>query len=343
MSNISNKFQKQLNKDKKMLWFQRGLLGVSGFIIGLSSAGAIYQTIATNIDQRNYPPPGKLVDVGGHRLHLHSIGKRTSLPTVVLEAGLGSFSSQWGWIQPQVAKFTQVVAYDRAGLGWSESSNQPPDAQNVAVQLHKALHDAGIPAPYILVGHSLGGIHVRMFANLYPDEVAGVVLVDTMEGVWERLPKESRQETAKFQQTVKLMPLLAQFGALRFINPYPQLQDLPQKQAAEARAFYASVKHLNAVRDELPQQLYGSASLAHISRIGNLQDKPLVVLSRTNPEDVFTQAHQKSHVQLAKLSTRGSHRLVSGADHLSLVTKQEYAFATINAIKDVIMVVQKTK
>lgn len=334
---------RKAGKSKIKSWFKRGLIGVSVLLLGLGSAGAIYQTVATKIDQYNYPPPGKLVDAGGHKLHLHVMGKRTSSPTVVLEAGLGSLSSQWGWVQPEVAKFTQVVAYDRAGLGWSENSNQPRDAKNAAQQLHTALRNAGIPGPYVLVGHSLGGVYVRVFAELYPDEVAGVVLVDTIEGVWQRLPQESIKEITQFQQIVKLMPLLAQFGVLRFVDAYPQLKDLPQQQRGEAKAFYASVKHLNAVRDELPQQLSNSASLTQVKNIGNLQDKPLVVLSRTTPSDIMTQAHQESHAELAKLSTRGSHRLIPDADHFSLVTQQKDALATIKAIQDVITIVETTK
>lgn len=115
-----------------------------------------------------------LVDAGGRRLHLNVMGEDKDGPTVILEAG--GMSSQWAWIQPEIAEFARVVSYDRAGLGWSE---QPHDARHISQQLHTALEEAGIGGPYVLVGHSMGGVYARQFAGDYPDEVAGMVLLDS--------------------------------------------------------------------------------------------------------------------------------------------------------------------
>jgi pimeloyl-ACP methyl ester carboxylesterase len=119
-----------------------------------------------------------MVDVGGHRLHINCTG--TGSPTVVIDAGLGDWSTSWGFVQPEVAKVTRVCTYDRAGMGWSEPGPLPRVASQFAKELHALLHNAKIPGPYILVGHSLGGLPVRMFTHDYPSEVAGVVLIDSM-------------------------------------------------------------------------------------------------------------------------------------------------------------------
>jgi pimeloyl-ACP methyl ester carboxylesterase len=119
------------------------------------------------------------IDVGGLKLRAQIEGQHVEgQPTVVLVGGLGDGLEIWERVQPAVAQFARVVAYDRAGLGQSDPDNAPPTPQHVATQLHTLLHNAGIKPPYVLVGHSIGGPHVRMFAGLYPGEVAGLVFVD---------------------------------------------------------------------------------------------------------------------------------------------------------------------
>lgn len=124
-----------------------------------------------------HPPPGKLVDVGGYRLHLNCTGKRG--PTVVLIAGAGDFSFDWSLVQPGVSRFTRGCSYDRAGLAWSEPGPTPRTMRQDAYELHTLLKAARIKAPYVLVGHSIGGLIARVYAEQYPDEVAGMVLVDS--------------------------------------------------------------------------------------------------------------------------------------------------------------------
>src|SRR5262245_31328525 len=127
-------------------------------------------------DQPAYPPPGKLLDVGGYRLHLNCTGK--SDPTVVLIAGGGDFSFDWGLVQPDASRFARVCSYDRAGLAWSDPGPTPRTMRQEAYELHTILKAARIKAPYVVVGHSLGGLIARVYAERYPEEVAGIVLVD---------------------------------------------------------------------------------------------------------------------------------------------------------------------
>ncbi len=123
------------------------------------------------------PPPGQMINIGSHRLHLYGLGGGS--PVVVMDAGSGDNLLTWYPVQSEIAKFTQVVSYDRSGIGWSERGSKPRSTALVVEELHALLIAAGLPAPYVLVGHSMGGVHVRMFAQAYPDLVAGLVLVDS--------------------------------------------------------------------------------------------------------------------------------------------------------------------
>ena len=126
-----------------------GLFRLGAAVLGMAGVGALVQAWATRRDERRYPPPGALVDVGGNRLHLDVRGDGPG-PSVVLEAGMGSFSPNWYWVQSELAPALRVVAYDRAGLGWSERGTAPRDADTLAVELHTALQAAGVPGPYVL-------------------------------------------------------------------------------------------------------------------------------------------------------------------------------------------------
>ena len=146
-------------------------------MLALASIGGGYETVREAADARAYPMPGQLIDVGGHRLHLNCTGSGS--PTVVLEPGAGEMSSNLGWIAPAVARDTRVCVYDRAGRGWSEPADTAQDGAQIATDLHTLLQRGHVPGPYVLAGHSFGGLYVLTFAARYPDEVAGMVLVDS--------------------------------------------------------------------------------------------------------------------------------------------------------------------
>src|SRR4029453_13252470 len=139
--------------------------GTAAVVIGtvLASAAAAQQMMTVR-DRRRFPPPGLLVQVDGHPMHLQVRGPDSGRPTVVLEAGMGSFSPNWHWVQSELAPTVRSVAYDRAGLGWSRRSPRQRDAQTIAMELREALREAGLEPPYVLAGHSFGGLAVRAFA-----------------------------------------------------------------------------------------------------------------------------------------------------------------------------------
>ena len=142
-------------------------------------SGALYQFVSTIIDDAKYPPPGRLVDIGGYKLHMHVSGK-SSGPTVVLEAGGGCNSLHFSLVQREIEKFARVVSYDRAGFGWSDPSPKLRTSKNMVEELHQLLQTAKIPGPYVLVGHSFGGMNVQLYTSQYPEEVLGIVLVDAV-------------------------------------------------------------------------------------------------------------------------------------------------------------------
>src|SRR5215213_6427241 len=150
------------------------LLGLVVVLLVLAVLGAIYQGIATELAERAYPPPGEMVDVGGYSLHINCVGQGSL--TVVLDGGSGEMSASWVLVQQEVSGTTRVCSYDRAGMGWSEMGPEPRDAKQISSELHTLLSKSGIEGPYVLVGHSFGGLYMQTYAAWYPEEVAGVAL-----------------------------------------------------------------------------------------------------------------------------------------------------------------------
>jgi pimeloyl-ACP methyl ester carboxylesterase len=317
---------------------QRAFGALAALVVVLAIGGLGYQAIAAEADRRVHPAPGRLVDAGGLRLHVRIAGEPApDRPTVVLEAGLGGMSSNWAWIQPELAQETRVVSYDRAGLGWSESSGGPHDAHTLARQLRTALRSAGVEGPYVVVGHSLGGLFVRAFADLYADEVVGMVLLDSSHpDQWERFPGDGAAGLRQTSMLMDLMPVLARFGVPRALGLFhEQAAELPRPQADEARAFYSSVQHGEATRDEV--RAWESMTSPQVRAAGPLRDIPVAVLSATEG----TAADQRAawlpmQAELAALSSRGTHQVVEGATHVSLVTNREHAMIAVAAIRGVI-------
>src|SRR6185295_8369334 len=145
-----------------LFYVKRGLLTLFILLVALPITGIIYESVMAAGDSQRYPPPGQMISVGDHQLHLHCTGEGS--PTVVLESGSNSFSVDWYLAQPKIAQFTRVCSYDRAGYAWSEPGSEPRSPQQIAVELYTLLANAGIKGPYVLVGQSNGGKYARMFA-----------------------------------------------------------------------------------------------------------------------------------------------------------------------------------
>lgn len=299
---------------------------VAAAILSLTGLGAIYQSFASARDRVAHPPPGKLLDAVGCCLHLLSTGRGT--PTVVLEAGLGAMSSAWAWVQSEAAEFAHVVSYDRAGLGWSASDATPKTAIPAALRLRSLLRNANIHPPYVLVGHSMGGFLIRVFADLFPKEVAGLVLVDAAHPDQKRRSSAIETHMCAGFRMLKGVPALARVGYVRLSGFFDSwTEGLPDKQAAEAKAFLSSYRHLKTARDE---SLAWDATCAEVRSTRGLGDKPLVVV--TAGKDVLP-GHPELQSELAALSSNSVHWVVKGADHVTLLTHRQYAGTVVDAIR----------
>ena len=296
-----------------------------------------------------YPPPGKLVDVGGYRLHINCQGQGN--PTVVIEAANGDFSLGWGLVQREVAKFTRICTYDRAGLGWSDRGPQPRTAHDIVEGLHTLLARSGVEPPYVLVGHSLGGLFVRLYAHEHPDQVAGMVLIDAAhEEMLLRSPEAIRRlrpradkMTAWFLRLGQMTAATGAFALAPKLYPRQFLSSVPE----EARETYlgiisADAKCLETIREEYGayQHHFAAVRAAHITSLGGI---PLIVLSHGKTQQLpgqsaevsreFEQICQQMHVELAAQSSDGKRIVAEKSGHYIHLDQPELV---IDAIREVV-------
>jgi pimeloyl-ACP methyl ester carboxylesterase len=308
---------KQSSKHRRILhWVKIIGLGSVGVVLVLACAGAAYQWIAHNRDMRQNPPPGQFVDVGGYRMHLYCIGQGS--PTVVLDSGLGDSWLPWYKVQPPIAQFTRVCSYDRAGLGWSDPSPHPRTSKVIAEELHTLLHTAEMAGPFLLVGHSFGGMNVRMYARLFPAEVAGVVLADSVHPDQQRrLPQELKRPNAEFLRKLGLKADTIPFGISRLMewcgNGPPEIR--PMLRTVECR--------LGPWREHVAEEGSFEESAEEARTAGPLGSIPLVVLSHDPeklyvPTDLAKQMNrqwEEMQGELAQLSTDASRVIAKGSGH----------------------------
>jgi pimeloyl-ACP methyl ester carboxylesterase len=297
-------------------------------LMAVAAIGGGYETVAEALDE-DPPMPGQLIDVGGHSLHLRCSGSGS--PTVVLEPGAGLMSSVLGWITPAVAQETRVCVYDRAGHGWSELADSPQDGAQIATDLHTLLERGDVPGPYVLAGHSFGGLYALTFAARYRDEVAGLVLVDTTAPAAEPVTA-TPDEAGSYDIMSRVSALLsstAELGVGRLLSQ-GSYDSLPPQSADEAEATGSTASNLQSTIDEY---LQANTSTGQAAALDDFGDKPLVVLTAGSGSDADKIA---GHDDLAALSTNSAHRVVDGATHTSLILDEGDAAATTQAILDVV-------
>jgi pimeloyl-ACP methyl ester carboxylesterase len=293
------------------------LLGLVAFIMIFAAGGATYEAIMAPGDEERYPARGQLVDVGGSQLHIYCVGEGS--PTVVLDAGLGGFSLDWSLVQPQLAGSTRVCAYDRAGYGWSDPSPQSRTPGQIADELHTLLVNAGIKGPYVLVGHSAGGKHVRLFADRHPQDVVGMVLVDARHEYVdanrsaEALAAEHKQQQ-RFQRVLWItarIGLVRPFWAALWPKFWPTTQNLTPETRAEIGVLQARPQQIKTVLREDASLTHDNAQLSAAASLGS---RPLIVLAAgetVKNDPVWLPAQQ----QLAGLSSNAKLIVVDGSSH----------------------------
>ena len=315
-------------------YLRRILGGALALILILPVAGMSYQALATARDLRAYPPPGKLYDVGDHRLHINCLG--IGSPTVILEAGLGDGALNWHLVQVEASQTTRVCAYDRAGVGWSEGVTEPLSSTDIAGDLRTLLAMAHIEPPYVLVGHSSGGLHVRSFTQLYPDEVVGLVLVDSSHE--QQTPRQNAiagQETPSQETILSLMaltPTLARLGILRLLGggemaaaeaPFPAETKAAlaatRSRTAQTVASYQETKAvlLDTSQPNPPASL-GDLPVIVITRgIGDAEEMGDLITSEASAD--YWQARDELWImmqtELANLSTNSQHWVAEESGH----------------------------
>jgi pimeloyl-ACP methyl ester carboxylesterase len=294
----------------------------------LAGVGGSYETIQEQVDRSTTAMPGHLVDVGGRRLYVQCTGSGS--PTVVLVSGLAEASVYWGgWIAPAVAQNTTVCAYDRAGQGWSDPPASPQDGVAVATDLHTLLDHAQIPGPYVLVGHSTGGAYVRVFAARYPDQVAGMALLDSQPNEALTGLPDFPSQYSTLRRASALFPSLARLGVFRLVNQFAP-DPLPVPTRDEERAV-VSAANLNRIqRDEfaeLPMTLKEAAALTTLS------DRPLIVVTAAKGAEAGWLPLQD---KMTALSTNSAHRVLPDTDHPGLIHDRVGAAQASQAVLDVV-------
>jgi len=326
---------------------------IGGLILLGVVLGVVYQSLGTRRDRRAYPPPGRLVDLGTHRLHLLEAG--SGGPTILLEAGLMSTVLSWSDLQRTLSGSFRVVSYDRAGMGWSDLGPMPRTADRIVDELHTLLERAAIPPPYVLVGHSFGGLTMPHFAARFPGEVTGIVLVDPVAPAEWNPPSTHDLKLSRIGARVcRRAAFLARFGVIRFVafllttgvknlaahlvrlisrgSPAesgtvssPWFSALPEKERAMATVFWVQPKFALTIASQLENL---PASAARIAQFANFSDKPVVILSaRTAPEH-----RRREHAAIAARLPQGEHVLAGDSNHWIMQEQPELVIRAIEKV-----------
>lgn len=329
------------------------IVWLSVFACAAISLGALYQALGARHDRKRFPPPGRLVELGGHRLHLLESGSGS--PTIVLEAGLMSTILSWSDLQRALAPSHRVVSYDRAGLGWSDLGPLPRTADRIVDDLHTLLNRAAIPPPYILVGHSFGGLTMPLFAARFPGEIAGMVLVDPVAPAeWNPPSKHDYRLTRIGAKVCRRAALLSRLGVLRFVAfllttraakaagylvrlisrgapaesgsvSSPWFAALPERERAMASVFWVLEKFALTIASQLENL---PVSAAQIRERDTACDKPVVILSaRTAPEH-----RRKEHAAMARRLPLGSYVVAEKSNHWIMQDEPELVIRAIERV-----------
>jgi pimeloyl-ACP methyl ester carboxylesterase len=313
-------------------WLRRVTILLLGLILVLAFAGFLYENVSEARDRRFNPMSGRMVDVGGYKMHIDCSGEAG--PAVILESGLGDTYLSWRKVQPQIAKFARVCSYDRAGLGYSDASSQPRTSKVIAEELHTLLQAAKVAPPYVLVGHSMGGFDVRLFASLYRSEVAGMVLVDASHPDQQnRLPPELRNLVGSSLRESEFLEYSMPLGVPRLLA---LCDDAPAIRAVEC--------NFHTARENVDEMKAFAESAAETAATGALGDLPLAVLSHDPerpsaelPPDLAkptNEAWERMQEELAHLSTRGTQAIAKNSAHYVQIDRPELVIEAVRMVVD---------
>jgi len=312
--------------------------------------GQFLRLIATDV-----PPAGELVDVGGYKLHINCEGPTSGdndLPTVIIEAGAGTPSPTYHWLQKGIAETTKVCVYDRAGLAWSEESNLPRDSDTITAALNTLLDNSNIERPFVFAGHSIAGLYMRRYVDLYPDEVAGMIFLDASHPEQNDkfgVSKENMDaQAAEMAGQLAVVKWMINLGFTEIYNPMvalaPDFKALPDNIQKQADYVSTLTRYLDAAPLEGGQFEAAAMQAAQNTTLGDL---PIVVISATEPvpegilpdylpED-FQTIFVNLHKEITAMSTNGRHVEIDTANHMSLVANKDQVAKTLPYIREVIL------
>lgn len=299
--------------------------------LACAAVGALYENAQEVKDRASYPAPGRLVDVGGRRLHLSCTG--SGEPTVVLFPGAGEVSSVWGWIAPNVARSSRVCVWDRAGRAWSDDALGPQDGDALTMDLHALLARAQVAGPFVLAGHSFGGLSALNYAARFPDQVAGMVLLDaTSTEMFTRL-RTYPVIYEVYRRVSALFPSLARLGVGRLAYR-SSFDSLPVQSQREERAFWSTARLARSQRDEWAE---APTLMRQARALESFNDRPLIVVTAARDAQDGWMPLQDDY---AKLSSNSEHRILANTAHATLATNEGDARESSRAIVDVVMAVR---
>ncbi len=294
------------------------------------------------MNQKSHTPIGKLVEIDGHKLHIYLSGEGS--PTVVFESGGASWSLDWYPIQTEIAQFTGACSYDRAGFGWSDPGPKPRTSQQIVTELHSLLSKAGVRKPYIFVGASFGGHTARLFAKQYPDEVAGIILLDGRhESLNSKMPSSWKKLEITGKGMYQFMLAASKLGVLNFLGKLMGDKAVPPnviKLPSEIRSTYLEVgfqpKYFQSNLDELAASSESDKQLAATGSLGNI---PLTVIRHGIP-DLFSsmpamhaeqaeKVWQELQIDLANLSSNSQLLVAEKSGHGIQVDQPEIVVEAI--------------
>jgi len=309
------------------------------------AAGAVFQFSMTQWESHRYPPPGKLVDIGGLRLHINCTGAGS--PTVIMEAGPNDSSVIWQLVQPGISRFTRVCSYDRAGFGWSDAPNEARTSVNIANELDRLLTRAAVPGPYVLVGHDFGPLDLRVFTARHRQQVAGMVFVDSVHpDIHHRPPFNVAAESTVANAYYHVIPWTVPLGVPRILGwcrnnfTFPNQPKEWARLVPEASAQYCRLQSWRTEQAQVTDE--NGSSLAAMA--GPFRDMPLVVLSHDpqvndfggffSPADLIKAERTWMEMQdeLRGLSSRTQRIVAKGSNHWVQIYRPELVVATVHEI-----------
>jgi pimeloyl-ACP methyl ester carboxylesterase len=326
---------------------------IFGLLLLSVALGTVYQFIGTRRDLRIHPPPGRMIDLGTHRLHLHETGSEG--PAILLESGLMSTVLSWTELQGELSRSFRVVSYDRAGLGWSELGPMPRTADRIVDELHLALEKAGIAPPYILVGHSFGGLTMQLFAARFPSKVTGMVLIDSVvPAEWDPPSEQDARNSRIGAKVCRRAAVLARIGVIRLVavllnSPLksvaghlvrlisrgtpsnagsvssPWFFALPPGERTMAAVFWVQPKFALTIASQLENL---PASAKQIGKLEKFCDKKVVLLTAGSA----SARRRSGHAAIAGRLPLAEHVLVEGSNHWIMQNHPELVMRAIQSV-----------